>query len=44
VASAKLGNRTLEAMGTFKADTLNVALLGKNQPLAQKIFDRAGFR
>lgn len=44
VTSAKLGNRTLEAMGTFKADTLNVALLGKNQPLAQKIFDRAGFR
>lgn len=44
VTVAKLGNRTLEAMGTFKAGTLNVALLGKNQPLTQKIVDRAGVR
>ena len=34
----------LESMGTFKADTLNVGALGKNQPLAQKIFDRAGYK
>jgi iron(III) transport system substrate-binding protein len=44
VASAPLNNRALEAMGKFKADTLNVGVLGKNQPAAQKIFDRAGFR
>jgi iron(III) transport system substrate-binding protein len=44
VAGASLGNKTLEAMGQFKADTLNVSALGKNQPAAQKIFDRAGFR
>jgi iron(III) transport system substrate-binding protein len=44
VPGAPLNNRTLEAMGTFKADTLNVGALGKNQPLAQKIFDRAGYR
>jgi iron(III) transport system substrate-binding protein len=44
VAGAPLNNRTLESMGTFKADTLNVSALGKNQPAAQKVFDRAGFR
>ena len=44
VAAAPLNNRTLEAMGKFKADTLNVSALGKNQPLAQKIFDRVGYQ
>ncbi len=44
VTGAKLENRALEALGQFKADTLNVSVLGKNQPLAQKIFDRAGFK
>ena len=44
VASAPLNNRTLEAMGKFKADTMNVSALGKNQPLAQKIFDRVGYK
>ncbi len=44
VGSAPLNNRTLEKMGKFKADTLNVSALGKNQPAAQKIFDRAGFK
>jgi len=37
-------NATLVALGKFKADTLNVANLGKNQPLAQRIFDRAGWQ
>ena len=44
VTNAPLNNRTLEAMGTFKADALNVSVLGKNQPAAQRVFDRAGFR
>ena len=44
VPNAPLNNRVLESMGTFKADTLNVGALGKNQPLAQKIFDRAGYK
>ncbi len=44
VSTAPLNNRTLESMGKFKADTLNVSALGKNQPAAQKIFDRAGFK
>jgi iron(III) transport system substrate-binding protein len=44
VAGAPLNNRNLEALGKFKSDALNVSALGKNQPTAQKIFDRAGFR
>lgn len=44
VPSAPLNNKGLEALGQFKADTLNVGLLGRHQPLAQKIFDRAGLR
>lgn len=32
------------ALGTFKRDTLDVAALGENQPLAQKIFDRVGWQ
>ena len=44
VASAPLNNRGLEALGKFTADTLNVAALGKNQPAAQKIFDRVGYK
>ena len=34
----------VEALGTFKADSLNVAVLGENQPKAQMVFDRAGWK
>ena len=44
VPGVKVDNPELVALGTFKADTINVALLGKNQPVAQKIVDRAGFK
>jgi iron(III) transport system substrate-binding protein len=44
VKSVTLKNPQLAAFGQFKADTLNVGVLGKNQPLAQKIFDRVGFK
>jgi iron(III) transport system substrate-binding protein len=44
VKSAPLNNPALAALGTFKSDDLNVSLLGRNQPLAQKIFDRVGFK
>jgi iron(III) transport system substrate-binding protein len=40
----KPDNPELASLGTFKMDTLNVAALGKNQPLAQKIFDRVGYK
>jgi len=42
--TAPLNNRDLEALGKFKADTLNIGALGKNQPVAQKIFDRVGYK
>lgn len=44
VKSAPLNNAALASLGNFKADTLNIVVLGKNQPLAQKIFDRAGYK
>jgi len=37
-------NSAVEALGDFKADTVNVAALGRNQPTAQKLFDRAGWK
>ena len=40
----KLDNAALASLGTFKADTLNVSQLGKNQAAAQKIFDRVGYK
>jgi iron(III) transport system substrate-binding protein len=44
VKSAPLDNPALASLGNFKADTLNIAALGKHQALAQKIFDRAGYK
>ncbi len=34
----------LASLGEFRSDTLNVAFFGENQPLAQKIFDRVGWK
>jgi iron(III) transport system substrate-binding protein len=42
--SAAVRNPALEAMGSFKADAMNVGDLGKNIATAQKAFDRAGWR
>jgi iron(III) transport system substrate-binding protein len=44
VSSAAVKNPELESLGKFKADKLNVGTLSKNTALAQKIFDRAGWR
>ncbi len=44
VPSVKLNNAALTALGKFKADTLNLATIGRNQPIAQKIADRSGFK
>jgi iron(III) transport system substrate-binding protein len=44
VPGVRLDNGELANLGKFKMDTLNVGALGKNQPAAQRIFDRAGFR
>jgi iron(III) transport system substrate-binding protein len=44
VASVKIANPALDAMGSFKADVLDVGMLAKNQSVAQKLLDRAGYR
>ena len=44
VKSVNVRNPALESLGPFKADSLNVGTLSKNTALAQKIFDRAGWR
>ncbi|MFQ5773275.1 MAG: Fe(3+) ABC transporter substrate-binding protein [Kiloniellaceae bacterium] len=37
-------NAALKSLGDFKRDILNVAQVGRYQPLAQRIFDRAGWK
>ncbi|AMR77137.1 Fe(3+) ABC transporter substrate-binding protein [Cupriavidus nantongensis] len=44
VKGVKVNNPVLEALGEFKSDAINVAELGKYQPQAQKLVDRAGFK
>ncbi|HZM35388.1 MAG TPA: Fe(3+) ABC transporter substrate-binding protein [Burkholderiales bacterium] len=44
VPSARLANPVLSALGEFKYDPINVSVLGRNQPSAQKVFDRAGWK
>ncbi len=44
VKGAPLKNPELASLGNFKMDTLNISVLGKNQPVAQKIFDKVGYK
>ena len=44
VKSVKVDNPVLNALGDFKRDALNVAVLGKNQPGSQKIYDRVAWK
>jgi iron(III) transport system substrate-binding protein len=44
VSNVRLENRELTSLGKFKMDNLNIGALGKNQPVAQRIFDRVGFK
>ena len=44
VAGVASNNPALKMLGNFKADPINIAVIGKNQPLAQKIFDRVGYK
>ena len=44
VAGVKIDNSVLAALGDFKRDTLNVAVLGRNQPDSQKIYDRVAWK
>ncbi len=44
VPSVKPDNKELAALGQFKTDSLNLSVIGRNQPTAQKIADRSGFK
>ena len=44
VAAVRVVNPVLSAFGAFKYDPVNVALLGRNQPAAQKLYDRVGWK
>lgn len=44
VKGAPLKNAELASLGNFRMDTLNISALGKNQPAAQKIFDKVGYK
>ena len=44
VASVRPNNPALATLGKFKTDSLNLSAIGRNQPTAQKIADRSGFK
>ena len=44
VPGVPTNNPALKALGAFKTDSINIAVIGKNQPVAQKIFDRVGYK
>ena len=44
VATGKVANPALEAMGSFKVDPLPIALAGANQTQVQQMLDRVGYK
>ncbi len=44
VVTVDSSNPALKTLGKFKIDPVNIAMIGKNQPVAQKIFDRVGYK
>ena len=44
VAGVKPDNPVLKMLGEFKQDALNVAVLGRNQPGSQRIYDRVAWK
>ena len=44
VAGVKVDNPVLSTLGDFKRDRLNVAVLGRNQPNSQKLYDRVAWK
>jgi iron(III) transport system substrate-binding protein len=44
VPGVRVDNPALAALGVYKYDPLNVAALGRNQPAAQKVYDRVGWK
>jgi iron(III) transport system substrate-binding protein len=44
VPSVRVVNPVLAAFGAFKYDPINVAVLGRNQPASQKLYDRVAWK
>jgi iron(III) transport system substrate-binding protein len=44
VQGVQIDNAVLKALGGFKQDSLNVAVLGRNQPESQKVYDRVAWK
>ena len=44
VKGVKVDNTVLKNLGEFKRDQINVAVLGKNQPSSQKVYDRVAWK
>jgi iron(III) transport system substrate-binding protein len=44
VPGVRVTNPVLSALGEFQYDPVNVSVLGRNQPTAQKLFDRVGWK
>ncbi|MGH8726283.1 MAG: Fe(3+) ABC transporter substrate-binding protein [Burkholderiales bacterium] len=44
VAGVKVDNPVLKMLGEFKRDPINVAVLGRNQPSSQKVYDRVAWK
>jgi len=44
VASVQVVNPVLATFGAFKYDPVNVAVLGRNQPSSQKLYDRVAWK
>jgi iron(III) transport system substrate-binding protein len=44
VRSAVAKNPELASLGKFRTENINIGILGRNQPLAQKILDRVGWK
>jgi len=44
VAGVNIDNPVLKTLGEFRRDSLNVAVLGRNQPGSQKIYDRVAWK
>jgi iron(III) transport system substrate-binding protein len=44
VPSVQVANPVLSAFGAYKYDPVNVAVLGRNQPAAQRLYDRVAWK
>lgn len=44
VSSVKVSNPALDALGRFKAETIPVAVVGRNQAKIQQMLDRVGYK